>query len=124
LCYYVIYFLECDLVKSKYKDILQLMPKDYENTLDIVQESLSDDQICAVLSSSDYYCANKIILDNLLERAMKTGNNLNLFDQLEELAKLSDNQEQFVDVIKELRAGKFIRCMYYCKCMIIRSDGS
>ena len=106
-------FLECHMLKSKYKDVLQLLPKDYENTLDIVQDSLTDDQICAVLGSPDYHCANKVILDSLMEKAMERGNNLNIFDQLEELARLSDDQEQLVSIIRELRAGKF-KCKILC----------
>jgi len=96
-----------------YKDILPLLPKNYENTLDIVQDCLSDNQICAVLSSPDYHSANKIILDNLMERAIETGTHLNVFDQLEELAKSSDHQEQLLEIIKELRTGKFNGCMFY-----------
>jgi len=112
------------VLKSKYKEILQLLPKDYEKTLDAVQDSLTDDQICAILSSTDCHCANKMILDSLTERAVKEGSSFDIFGQLEELAKLSDNEVQLVAIITELqsvRAGKVLLiyvsrnvCGYIC----------
>ena len=49
--------------------ILKYLPDDYMNTLDILQDHLNDDCICAVLSSPDINVetANKLMLDCLIE---------------------------------------------------------
>ena len=44
------------------------MPDDYELTVGKLQNYISVDQICAILSSSNSTSANKIILDCLIER--------------------------------------------------------
>ena len=53
---------------SKYDAIVQSLPSDFEKTLQVLQNHLSDDQICDVLASPNYTIANKTILNYLIEK--------------------------------------------------------
>ena len=77
------------------------MPDDYEMTIGILQNYISDDQICAVLCSSNPTAANKIILDCLVERLRCKENLLDLCDQLESITASHDLR----DVINKIRSG-------------------
>ena len=77
------------------------MPDDYELTVGILQNYISDDQICSILSSSNSTAANKIILDCLIERMSSREHLLDLCDQLENITT-SHNMKI---VINELRLG-------------------
>ena len=88
-------------LKTCYHAILYLMPDDYELTVGILQNYISDDQICSILSSSNSTAANKIILDCLIERMSSREHLLDLCDQLENITT-SHNMKI---VINELRLG-------------------
>jgi len=77
------------------------MPDDYELTVGKLQNYISDDQICAILSSSNSTVANKIILDFLIERISCREELLDLCDQLENITTSHDLKT----VINELRLG-------------------
>ena len=63
------------------------------------------DQICQILSSTDHATANKIILDNLVDRFKDTKNLKELCDRLEKVTTISSQPEQLFSIICELRAG-------------------
>ena len=79
------------------------MPDDYELTVGKLQSYFSDDQICAILSSSNSTIANKLILDYLIERMSCRDELLNLCDQLESITTSHDMKT----VINNLRCGQF-----------------
>ena len=98
LCTYVTDFTE---LRAHYHNILHLMPDDYELTVGKLQNYISFDQICVILSSNNSAIANKIILDNLIERMSSRDELLDLCDQLESITTSHDMKI----VINELRSG-------------------
>ena len=88
-------------MKAHYHAILHLMPHDYELTVGKLQNNLSDDQICAILSSSSSNTANKIILDCLIERISHREELLDLCDQLEIITTSNDLRI----IVNEIRSG-------------------
>ena len=70
-------------LKKYYRTVLQLMPDNYEQSVGKLQNYISDDQICMILSSSNSTTANKKILDCLIERMSCREDLLDLCNQLE-----------------------------------------
>jgi len=103
--HYTIYSIYVGL-RSKYDVIVQSLPCDYEKTLQAVQDHLTDDQICDVLTSPNYTVANKTILNCLIEKVKCTANIVEFSNQLEKIATLLPNSETLLSVVLELRAGK------------------
>ena len=93
-------FLDFAQLKIHYQTILQLMPDNYEQSVGILQNCISVDQICMVLSSSDSTTANKIILDCLIERMNCREELLDLCDQLETIS----TSDQLMRIISEIRS--------------------
>ena len=105
------FFNLCKIDFTKLKPrILHLMPDDYEPTIGKLQDYISDDQICSILSSSTSTIANKIILDCLIERISCEEQLLDLCDQLESITTSSNMRM----VTSEIRLGK-----YCCKSFIM-----
>ena len=77
------------------------MPDDYELTVGKLQNYISFDQICVILSSSNSTDANKIILDCLIEKMKCKRDLLDLCDQLESIAASHDLKK----VIREIRSS-------------------
>ena len=77
------------------------MPDDYELTIGKLQNYISFDQICVVLSSSNSATANNIILDHLIERMSCREELLDLCDQLDSITTSHDMKM----IINELRLG-------------------
>ena len=80
------------------------MPDNYEQSVGMLQNYISDDQICMILSSSNSTTANKIILDCLIERLSCREELLNLCDQLETIT----TSYQLMMVISKIRSGGLI----------------
>ena len=95
-------FVDFTQLKTRYHSILQLMPDNYEQSVGMLQNYISDDQICMILSSSNSTTANKIILDCLIERMSCREELLDLCDQLETITA----SHQLMMVINEIRSGK------------------
>ena len=89
------------VLKAHYHTILHLIPDDYELTVGKLQNYISADQICAILSSSNSTSANKIILDCLIERVSYKEELLDLCHQLENITTSHDMKI----VINEIRLG-------------------
>ena len=66
------------------------MPDDYELTVGKLQNYISFDQICVILSSSNSTIANKLILDYLIERMSCREELFDLCDQLEIITTSQD----------------------------------
>jgi len=81
------------------------MSDNYEQSVGKLQNYISDDQICMILSSSDSSTANKIILDGLIERMSCREELLDLCDQLETIS----TSNQLTMVINEIRSGE-LKC--------------
>ena len=77
------------------------MPDDYELTVGKLVNSISDDQICIILSSSNSTIANKVILDCLIEKMRCREELLDLCDQLENITTSHDLKT----VINDIRLG-------------------
>jgi len=81
-----IYVLDFAPLKTFYRNILQMMPDNYELSVEKLQNYISDDRICMILSSSNSTTANKIILDCLIERMSRREDLLDLCNQLETIS--------------------------------------
>ena len=77
------------------------MPDDYELTVGKLQDYISIDQICSILSSSNSTIANKKILDCLIEKISCREELLDLCHQLENITTSHNTKI----VIKEIRLG-------------------
>ena len=109
------------LLRSKYDVMVQSLPSDYEKTLQVVQDHLTDDQICGVLTSPNYTIANKTILNCLMEKVKSTPHILEFCDQVGKITSLLSDPGILSGVINELRTGNantaLILCWYispYC----------
>lgn len=107
LCVSFLMTVDVQLIRSKFGDILHCLPLDYEKTLQIIQDYLTDEHICIVLSNSDHSTANKAMLDCLLEKANHSGGLLQFCDQLEKILPLSSNQESLANIIAEIRTSMY-----------------
>ena len=85
------------------------MPDNFEQSVGILQNYISDDHICMILSSIDSATANKMILDCLIERMNCREHLLDLCDQLESIS----TSHQMMMVINEIRSGSYCLC---CAC--------
>ena len=99
--YIIVVVTDFTELKAHYHKILHFMPDDYELTVGKLQNYISFDQICVILSSANSAIANKIILDNLIERMSCREELLDLCDQLESITTSHDMKI----VINELRLG-------------------
>ena len=77
------------------------MPDDYEITVGKIQDYITDDQISAILGTSNSSVANKMIVDCLIERISCGEELLDLCDQLEKIASLNEMKS----VTKEIKLG-------------------
>ena len=97
-------FAEFSSLKQHYYSILHLMPETYEQTLGRLQNFISDDQICAVLSCNSCSVANKLMLNCLIKRMKREEDLLDFCDQLEMIT----GSQSLNDIINEIRSGKVI----------------
>lgn len=97
------------LIRSKYASILQCLPNDYEKTLQAMQDHFTDEEICVVLSSSDYNSANRTILDFLVQKASNTENLLQFCGQLEKIMSLLNDPEVLGNIIREFKTSMYVR---------------
>ncbi|XP_065894594.1 uncharacterized protein [Dysidea avara] len=87
-------------LKTHYHAVLQLMPDNYEQSVGKLQNYISDDQICMILSSSNFTTANKTILDCLIEKMSRREELLDLCNQLETIS----TSHQLNILISEIRS--------------------
>ena len=85
----------------KYEEILECFPKDFHQSLQKLQDKLSDDQICTILSCSSSYTANKMILDVLIDRMKCKEDLLDLCDQLDRLTDISPGLHHHIYEIRQ-----------------------
>ena len=78
------------------------MPENYEQSVGKLQNYISNDQICMILSSSNSSTANKMILDCLIGRMSCREELLDLCDQLETIS----TSHQLNMLISEIRSGE------------------
>ena len=90
------------------------MPDAYEQSVLKLQNCISDDQICMILSSSNSTTANKKILDCLIERMSCREELLDLCHQLERIC-VSDQLKMVIDQIKS--GWKLIVLVYIHACI-------
>ena len=102
--YWHVYTTGLQLLISQYQVILQSLPVDYENTLNLLQNYLTDEQLCQILNSPNYNAANKVILDCLIEKFKESVDVSELCKKLELIASLSTSK-QLSSIVRELKAG-------------------
>ena len=90
------------LLKSLYNKILKCFPKDSLQSLEKLQDALSDNQICAILNHLDSHTANKMILDCLIDKMKFREDIFDLCDQLDRLTDITPDLKCLTD---ELRKG-------------------
>ena len=78
------------------------MPDNHEQSIGKLQNYISDDQICMILSSSNSTTANKMILDCLIDRMSCKEELLDLCAQLETIS----TSHQLNMLISEIRSGE------------------
>lgn len=105
------FIADIQLVRSQYANILQCLPTDYGKIIQVVQDQLTDEEICIVLSNSDCNSANKAILDFLIEKMSHRGSLLEFCDQLEKIMSLLNDPGVLSNIITEFRLCKYI-CSY------------
>ena len=101
LIFLFMYITDFTVLKAHYHTILHLMPDDYELTVGKLQDYISVDHICAILSSSNSTSANKIIMDCLIEGMSYKEELLDLCHHLENI----DTSHNMKIVINEIRLG-------------------
>ena len=85
--------------------MVQSLPNNYEKTLQVVQDHLTDDQICDVLTCPKHTVANGAILNCLMEKVKFTGDIVELCDQLDKISLLLPEPGVLSSVAAELRKG-------------------
>ena len=88
------------LLKDKYSEILQCFPENYGATLESVQNSFSDTQICDILSLTRGH--NEKILNCLIEQLK---NKEDLLDFCANLEKIPDASASLKTIVEQLRKG-------------------
>jgi len=100
--FYIKYFAsEFNSLLIRYIDILNSMPEDYGQTLHILQNYISVDQISNILDCPDHVISNRMILDCLVEKLLHCKNDLlSLCHQLSRI-----NSSALLLLINEIRKG-------------------
>ena len=88
-------------IVEHYCSIIKLMPDEFELTLGTLQECITDEQMCVILSSENSAIANKIILDCLIEQMDCKED---VFKLCHQLAKIN-NSKDMETLIEKLRIG-------------------
>ena len=97
-----------ELVQSHYSNILQCLPTNYGQTLEVLLRCFSDDQVCQILSTDNHITANKTILDFLIGHYKENRNLSELCDRLEKVMNILPEPGELVAILCDLRAGGFI----------------
>lgn len=96
-------FLDLKILQSKYSAILRSFPDEFSQTLDNLQDDLTPDCICEILSDeANSKLANKKMLDCMIAKVSSKEGLLDLFDQLERVSNASD----MTTVVSQLRTGE------------------
>ena len=90
------------------------MPDNYEQSVGKLQNYISDDQICMILSSSNSTTANKMILDCLIERMSCREELLDLCDQLESIS----TSHQLDMLISEIKSSRYFKFTATCRLLL------
>ena len=108
------FILGLNLTKTQYDSILQSLPANFETTLDILQDHITDDQICVVLSSPNSAIGNKTLLDFLIKNVQQAGNIPKFCDALEQITSSLEDQNlvHLMSISKELRTSEWLQYLY------------
>ena len=79
------------------------MPDDYEVTVGKLQNYITFDRICSILSSNNFTVANKMILDCLIEQMSHRLDMLDLCDALELIITL----KELKTITNKIRSRKY-----------------
>ena len=100
---YVSFYIDFAPLKLKYTEILTSLPEDFEATLGALQSSLSDSQICDILSLTTGH--NQKILNCLITQLKKKED---LLDFCASLEKIPEAPPSLIAAVKELRKGMYV----------------
>lgn len=98
---------DLQILNHKYAALLQSFPATHLLTLECLQDTLTDDCICAVVECTDAEIANKMMLDCIIAKITCKEDLLDLFDQLEEIT----GAHELISIVKELRTGISSDCI-------------
>ena len=98
--------------------MVQLMPNEYECSVGKLQQILSDESICLILSSGSSAIANKTILDCLIDKIRNKEEILDFCDQLESISK----SYELIILTYKIRSGKQYFRELICTYIYIQSD--
>ena len=94
--------------------LLDNLPENYESSLARLQQILSDDQICDILSVQEVRGCNQKILNCLIEQVHCEEDVLDLCSHLEKIM----GSQTLVSIVKELRTGMN---KGVCVCVCVRA---
>ena len=77
------------------------MPKDYGQTLNVLQQDITDDEMASILEIDDHDLANRKILNCLIQKMKNRVQMLDLCDQLEKVITSQDLKT----IIDEIKTG-------------------
>ena len=83
-------------------NIAQSLPDNYEITLEMLKDYLTDDQICRVLSSPNSSVPNSVILDCLMEK----NTTIQFCELLEIITPISSKPELLLAFINNVKTSK------------------
>ena len=88
-----------------YVKVLELLPDNYEYTLNVLQDNFTDELIVAILSCNSVKEANKIMLDSLVR---KVKNKEDILEMCDKLGNINGSIE-LLGVLLQIRNGMTIR---------------
>ena len=101
--------LGLDALKERFDLIVAALPSSYRETLLLLQDKFTDQQISMIMDSPDYYAANKLILNYLLERVRCKDDVIELCEFLSSASLLLPDSSHLVEIVAEIKTGeKFI----------------
>ena len=97
------------IVKDKYVEILSCFPENFEGTISCLQNHLSDDDICKILSLTTGQ--NQKLLNFLILRLIKSKEGL--LDFCDSLEKISAASPSLKNIAEQLRKGNYVDAFMY-----------
>ena len=89
-----------------YPKILELLPDNYEPTLNVLQDNFTDELIVAILSCTNAKEANRIMLDSLIKNVKNKDDVLEVCDKLGNI----NGSIELLGVLLQIRNGVYFCC--------------
>ena len=106
-------------IKIHYDGILHLMPKDYSQTLNLVKQDITDDEMACILEIDNPDLANRKILNCLIQKMKNREQMLDFCDQLEKVITSQDLKK----ITDEIKTGNLRVSIMYNAVYVPRVSG-